>query len=886
MSESSYRHALSTKSGHVKVNLGIMTSAVAMLKENPSLPANLLRPLLKSALPTATVLDSKFINNFRIRVANYHAKNVNSTIVTMEDSIKLASSCKLSAEESVSFHDPMVRANFNDMFRNIMKEDPSTWTAIQFLRKCKSEVPGFDYRLSYGVDGKPTAVMYMTPRMRYNLVRYGNIMFLDSQKRQYNRHGWPYIGPVVKTNENKIAVACEAIVTSENIDTYVWVMKSMQSIENRWSPSKLSIVYADGLLTERFLNDLGISDSCILHGDYYHLFNEVWPKSENFGPKCFALIKDYLKSMLESSTLEKWDVAYSFAKEILRPYPKKIQLLNKIHSKPGYYSSYYTRAIHGNLRLFGSVPAEQNHGSIVSHLGNGAMWDIWEQLKKLCQRHQHHCDLEAKEEAKLTVLSHRFTSTFADELANEDINAKQSLSAYAYEMWHKSIVQSERLQSKINFETNCFHVWPANEEFQETIHVTLGVGKRCECNIRIDYDIQCKHELSVDPRFKLEHWSDRWLNRKQFNIRHPDLMCFPIGNMTELNVRNEVNYDSNTEIQLRAKDKPRDNTLTANYMGHQQEIINIETDKEIANNSTENTMIAIQNTLMNEKDSKVTYKDLLDCCADLCRTVSNDQDMSRSVYSSLHEWMAKLREGEPFVIKFSKTVGGMTSLEKNDKIPIPATITPCLYAQRQKRLRSSVEVKKLLKRSISKKRNVSVYDIDYEPVMLNFTPDIQAENQLKQNDDFHIIGKPKQKSYGCYLCGQSGHGRFDCTLLKKYAHHRGVIFKKNMQTERDNLLQFITNTDGGKCFKRKPQDKRVVYHEFPNKIKALILYKKFVIHTDAVLLLHISNLCVECTILGERGVAMNPYVKALFSSASVSRHLAKSGSSLILNNME
>ena len=50
-----------------------------------------------------------------------------------------------------------------------MKEDPSTWTAIQFLRKCKSEVPGFDYRLSYGVDGKPTAVMYMTPRMRYKI---------------------------------------------------------------------------------------------------------------------------------------------------------------------------------------------------------------------------------------------------------------------------------------------------------------------------------------------------------------------------------------------------------------------------------------------------------------------------------------------------------------------------------------------------------------------------------------------------------------------------------------------------------------------------------------------------------------------------------------------
>ncbi len=92
------------------------------------------------------------------------------------------------------------------------------------------------------------------------------------------------------------------------------------------------------------------------------------------------------------------------------------------------------------MRLLGSVPAEQNHSSVVSHLGKGAMWDIWEQLKKLCQRYQHHCDLEAKEEAKQTVLTHRFKSSFEDEYADEDVNTKQCLSAYAYGMWHKSVV--------------------------------------------------------------------------------------------------------------------------------------------------------------------------------------------------------------------------------------------------------------------------------------------------------------------------------------------------------------------------------------------------------------------------------------------------------------
>ena len=107
-----------------------------------------------------------------------------------------------------------------------------------------------------------------------------------------------------------------------------------------------------------------------------------------------------------------------------------------------------------------------------------------------------------------------------------------------------------------------------------------------------------------------------------------------------------------------------------------------------------------------------------------------------------------------------------------------------------------------------------------------------------------------------------------------------------MQTERDNLLQFITSTHGGNCFKRSKEDKRVVYYEFPSKVKALILYKKYVVQNDAVLLLHISNLCVECTVLGERGIPMNLYVKALFSSGCVGRQVAKASTSLILNNME
>ena len=141
--------------------------------------------------------------------------------------------------------------------------------------------------------------------------------------------------------------------------------------------------------------------------------------------------------------------------------------------------------------------------------------------KKLCQRNQHHCDLGASEEAKQTVLIHIFKSSFDNKLAAEDISAKECLSAYGYGMWCKSVVQSERLQSTPDPETYCFYVWPVNETFDNDLHIILPIGKRCTCSHRTDYDVQCKHELKVDPRLELEDWPHRWLIRKHFKNTSP-----------------------------------------------------------------------------------------------------------------------------------------------------------------------------------------------------------------------------------------------------------------------------------------------------------------------------------------------------------------------------
>ena len=85
MSHLSYRHAMKGSKGHTKIDLNCMNTAVSILKMNPSMPTQMLRPILKDCLLCTTNIDGKFVENFRHRVALYHAKNINQSMVLLEE---------------------------------------------------------------------------------------------------------------------------------------------------------------------------------------------------------------------------------------------------------------------------------------------------------------------------------------------------------------------------------------------------------------------------------------------------------------------------------------------------------------------------------------------------------------------------------------------------------------------------------------------------------------------------------------------------------------------------------------------------------------------------------------------------------------------------------
>ena len=97
------------------------------------------------------------------------------------------------------------------------------------------------------------------------------------------------------TADMKVGLTCESVSISESYEKYAWLLNSMAEMEPRWTLQNIRLIFADGFLSKSLLVDLGIHNTCVLRGDYYHLMNINWPDESNFGKQCFPLIREHLK---------------------------------------------------------------------------------------------------------------------------------------------------------------------------------------------------------------------------------------------------------------------------------------------------------------------------------------------------------------------------------------------------------------------------------------------------------------------------------------------------------------------------------------------------------------------------------------------------------------
>ena len=78
-------------------------------------------------------------------------------------------------------------------------------------------------------------------------------------------------------------------------------------------------------------------------------------------------------------------------------------------------------------------------------------------------------------------------------------------------------------------------------------------------------------------------------------------------------------------------------------------------------------------------------------------------------------------------------------------------------------------------------------------------------------------------------------------------------------------------------------DKRIVYKELPQKFKALIVQK--IQNTSVTNQTVEANTCIECTLLGDRGLSMTNYCDTLFERHCVLRFVSKSKRNLIVDHL-
>ena len=178
------RSSTSTK----KIELNALNIVVKCLKLDPHLSAIHLRPLLAPCLPLDTNLSCDFIKNFRRRYQLYMAKHYDeSDDINLSTGNKLLSSSSITDDELQFTDDPKVLANFRSMYSRIMQNGSELWKALALLKELRRRLTGFDFRIRLGEDNVPTGLVWITYHMRKHLLQYGDILFLDTQKRQYNK---------------------------------------------------------------------------------------------------------------------------------------------------------------------------------------------------------------------------------------------------------------------------------------------------------------------------------------------------------------------------------------------------------------------------------------------------------------------------------------------------------------------------------------------------------------------------------------------------------------------------------------------------------------------------------------------------------------------------
>ena len=868
------RQAMKTTGEFMKLDNTDLSHALLSVHRKPRIPTQEIRPLLEEALPNYAGVDGKLVSNFVRRARVHLLKNGPPKHLVKEkeaeEKIKYSDFAFLTSrkpiqasEEQINTNDPFIYQNFKAMLDKILQEDKNTWAVINYLEEVKREVPGFDYRIMKNKKGHPCGVMWMTPEHRKNLIKYGHLLCLDMQLRQFNSSGWPYCGIALFDGENELRLGCECIIFTESNPTYQWILKNMSLIEPRFKLTEIKIIFADQKVTTTLLKSLGIKSTCILHGDYYHLTNFNWPKL--FGNNVWNLLHPYLRRFLLSKTEKEYNNAYELAKEKVKNNAKALEKLMKIHQNPKYYGGYVVQNIVGNLGVNGDSQSERNHASVIAYNGQGGTWDIVEQISLLLKREQDQDRRRGQREDSYHVNVTQYTGkNNADDDPDKvmDIEAKKALTQYAYESLFSVALRKKRnSQSSIDEDGNTY-IWSANLHFESAKDKSMiSPNQRCNCSFRRKYDIECGCELFLHKTFNVSNWNIRWLNCWTFDELYPDASIFPIHNLEY-----QLHYDGEQEIEVVEDDnieelKEEENSIGENNDIEIQDCLPTSTsiDKSL---SYDEHASDITNNKLATQSSKVSYNTMKSKFDELLSVINNDNKEKVKWFSIVESSINKYRNNQDVNLRFDYEFGKVQKQRNNPGVSTESTTTtkpnlvkgvskPIANAASMKRKRNIREIKNSTKR---KKGGTF------------------SQNEI--STDNNHIADPIQKPKSCTVCGMTGHYKYTpCPRLGKY----GDLMPRGLN-ERMKLSTLLCQSGSFIDYVLRAPLLVGVSETFPEwKIGGVVIYKRFLFNHQYVL---------ECTVLNKDGTEREEFSHQFYYAYSLVKQLTSSKDFVIINKLQ
>jgi hypothetical protein len=88
--------------------------------------------------------------------------------------------------------------------------------------------------------------MWQTGVMRKDLEVCGSTLFVDRLGRPHNK-GWPLFTIAMLSGEKRVCVTCDAIMISERVDAYAWLIQACVDLTPGFKLSDIKVIYADGI---------------------------------------------------------------------------------------------------------------------------------------------------------------------------------------------------------------------------------------------------------------------------------------------------------------------------------------------------------------------------------------------------------------------------------------------------------------------------------------------------------------------------------------------------------------------------------------------------------------------------------------------------------------